>query len=180
MSRDKILASKVCPSLLIGDKLTISTRNIKTNKKPPKKSNHCNCVFKEFITDDTTDITLAEDYNGLICEDIIFNKFLITNDLFSNDVELKHIIKNKNNDKLNGKRVLIFSTNHKLLSLEEIINKSGRHKATEYKVTDLTLCNLLQEETNIFNSENINIFRKERLSQIPDKDGYIKLEKPKE
>ncbi len=178
MSQTQILASKICPSLLIGDELIISTRNIKTNKKPPKKSASCNCIFKEFVTHDTTDVTLTKDYNGSICEDIISNEFLLENESFSNGVELKHIIKNKNKDCLNGKRVLIFSTNHKLLTLEDLINKSARHKATEYKLKELTLCNLIQEELNIFNSVNIDSFRKGKLSQVPNDNGYITIEKP--
>lgn len=176
MSQAQILASKICPELLIGEKLLISTRNIKPNKKPPKKSINCNHIFKEFVTDNTTDITLYEDYTGNICEDIIRNEFLINDNSFSNGIELKHLIKNKKNDTLNGNRFLIFSTNHKLLKLEDLINKSGRHKATEYKIKDLTLCNLIEEDVSIFKSKNIDKFRKEKLSQIPNKNGCITIE----
>lgn len=96
----------------------------------------------------------------------------------SNGVNLKHLLKDRKNDTLNGNRFLIFSTNHKLLSLKNIINKSGRHKATEYKVTDLTLCNLIEEDVSIFKSKNIDKFRKEKLSQIPNEKGCIFIEKP--
>jgi hypothetical protein len=178
MSQVQILASKICPALLIGEKLLISSRNIKANKKPPKKSINCNCIFKEFITDNTTDITLNEDYDGEICIDIINQDFLIKDSSLSNGVNLKHLLKDRKNDTLNGNRFLIFSTNHKLLSLKNIINKSGRHKATEYKVTDLTLCNLIEEDVSIFKSKNIDKFRKEKLSQIPNEKGCIFIEKP--
>ena len=89
---------------------------------------------------------------------------------------MKHLIKNKKNDTLNGNRFLIFSTNHKLLKLEDLINKSGRHKATEYKIKDLTLCNLIEEDVSIFKSKNIDKFRKEKLSQIPNKNCCITIE----
>lgn len=175
MSQTRILASKICPSLLIGEKVLISTRNIKTNKKPPKKSTSCNCVFKEFITDNTTDVTLHEDYNGNICEEIIKNEFLIEDSIFAKG-KLRQLIKNKKNDTLNGNRFLIFSANSKLLDLGVVVNKSGRHKASEYNLKDLTLCNLIEEDVSIFKSANIDKFRKEKLIQLPDKEGYITIE----
>ena len=38
MSQVQILASKICPALLIGEKLLISSRNIKANKLGFKKT----------------------------------------------------------------------------------------------------------------------------------------------
>lgn len=81
------------PSIINWRKLLISSRNIKANKKPPKKSINCNCIFKEFITDNTTDITLNEDYDGEICIDIINQDFLIKDSSLSNFVNLKHLLK---------------------------------------------------------------------------------------
>jgi predicted phage tail protein len=120
-------------------------------------------------------VTLHEDYNGNICEDIIKNEFIIDNSIFTKG-NLIQLIKNKKNDTLNGNRFLIFSTNSKLLDLEVVVNKSGRHKASEYNVRDLTLCNLIEEDVSIFKSANIDKFRKEKLIQLPDKEGYITIE----
>jgi hypothetical protein len=65
-----------------------------------------------------------------------------------------------------------------LFSSNEQELKDTAAKATEYKVTDLTLCNLIEEDVSIFKSKNIDKFRKEKLSQIPNEKGCIFIEKP--
>ncbi len=169
MKQDKILATKIKPTLIIGEKIKISTRNIKSNKKPPKKSEDCKNIFKEYITDDTTDAILLEDYTKILCKDILESCFLPEN---IDDNMYKHIILQNSNDSINAKRILIYSTNKKLIKLEKVINKSHTHKASEYNIKHLTICGIEQEEDRIFKSNIIDDLRKYRITQEPDNSYY--------
>ena len=173
MKQKKISATKIKPSLIIGEDIKISTRNIKSNKKPLKKSEDCDQLFKEFITHDTTDIYLNEDYAGVICNDIISSDFLDNKDI--DEKLLPFIILKSENSHINAKRVLIYSTNEKLLKLEKLINKSGRHEATEYDVKSLSICGIYQEEDNIFNSNIIDNLRIAKTTIEPS-DGYYTID----
>lgn len=165
----KIPATKIFPAIMIGKKITFSTRNFKPNGKPPIKSIDCNLRFKKYVTDDNTDALLTEDYNGNICEDLIGIK--------QADLALPDFtILIKKDDKLNAKRITVQSTNHKLSKEASLKNKSGKHKATYYNITDLTICSILQEEKNIFNSKHFDKIRKLKMDEIITDDGYLLIE----
>jgi len=171
MQQNQIAATKIKPTLIIGNNILISTRNIKSNKKPPKKSEDCQTIFKEFITHDTTDAILLKDYRDSICMDIIENEFL---DEAFDDILLKYIILQDKNNSINAKRILIYSSNTKLLKLEKVVNKSHTHKATEYHVKHLTICGIEQEEDRIFQSTIIEKLRKFKMTIEPI-DGYYNI-----
>ena len=169
MPTRKILATKILPTVMIGEKIAFSTRNFKDNRKPPYQSIDCGVRFKKYVTDDTTDAMLMEDYNGNICEDIIEIK---REDLSLPDFTL--LIKKGNT--LNAYRINVLSTNCKLSKEASLYNKSGRHKATSYNITDFTICSILQEEKNIFNSKNIDKLRELKFNEQITNDGYLIIE----
>ena len=173
MKQKKISATKIKPSLIIGEDIKLSTRNIKSNKKPLKRSEDCEESFKEFITHDTTDVYLNKDYTDAICHDIISSDFLDNIDV--DEKLLPFIILKSENSHINAKRVLIYSTNKKLLKLEKLINKSGRHEATEYDVKSLSICGIYQEEDNIFKSNIIDKLRIAKTTIEPD-NGFYKID----
>lgn len=177
MKQSKIAATKIKPTVIIGEDIKISTRNIKSNKKPPKKSEDCGVRFKEFVTDDTTDVLLNESYTKDICEDMIDTDFLDSNNY--NEDNFPYILLTNKNDTINAKRVLIYSSNLKLMKKEKLKNKSHRHKATEYNLKELTICGILQEEENIFQSNIIDKLRKAKQSMKPDEDGFYNIDEVK-
>lgn len=171
MKQKQIAATKIKPTLIIGEDIKISTRNIKSNKKPLKQSEDCSCTFKEFVTHDTTDVYLYEDYTNPVCCDIIDNEFL-DNNLCAKKKYFPYIILKDKNAHINAKRVLVYSTNKKLLRSEKVVNKSATHKATEYKIKTLTICGILQEEKRIFESDIIDKLRKAKMTITPDNGFY--------
>ena len=171
MKQKQIAATKIRPTLIIGEDIKISTRNIKSNKKPLKRSEDCSCTFKEFVTYDTTDVYLYEDYCKTICCDIIDNEFL-DNTLCSEKKDLPYIILKEKDSHINAKRILVFSTNAKLLKSEKIVHKSATHKATEYKIKTLTICGILQEEKRIFESDIIDKLREAKVTIVPSNGFY--------
>lgn len=169
MSSRKIPAIKLSPTVMVGEKITFSTRNFKENGKPPSKSINCNVKFKKYVTDDNTDAILTEDYTGNICEDIL--------GITQADLKLPHFtILLKKDDKLNSLRMTVQSTNHKLSKEASLKNKSGRHKATYYNITDLTICSILQEERNIFNNKHFDKLSKLKADELITDDGYLIIE----
>lgn len=168
----KILSTKIKPTIIIGDDLTISTRNIKSNKKPPKRSEDCEDSFKEFSTYDTSDAILNEKYTGNICNDLI-NEELLEADI-DDVIDFSYVILKDKNDSINAKRLQIFSTNKKLLKTEKLIKKSGAHKATVYTPSSLTICSIFQEENSILSLNFIDELRKLKVKEDP-KDGYFIL-----
>ena len=53
MSTRKFLATKIYPTIMIGNRIKLSTRNFKINGKPPRKSIDCEVRFKKYVTDDS-------------------------------------------------------------------------------------------------------------------------------
>jgi hypothetical protein len=168
----QILSTKIKPTLIIGDDLTIFTRNIKSNKKPPKRSEDCDKSFKEFNTYDNSDAVLNEDYTSIICNDLI-NDELLEEDI-ENIIDFSFVILKDKHSSINAKRLQIFSTNTKLLKTKKLINKTSTHKATVYIPNSLTICSIYQEENSIFNHKFIDELRKLKVKEDP-KDGYFIL-----
>lgn len=175
MSQSKILATKISPSLLIGEKVKISTRGLKPKKTPPKKSEDCETKFWEYVAEDNTDVTLLKDYtDGNFCEDLISNSMLSTQILEQN-ITLENIVLIKAEDTLKGTKFLIYSEEKRLKNSEKVINKTATHKAAEYQANNLTLCYLEREDSNIFRSNLIDKYRAARLTQVPDENGHIEI-----
>ncbi len=177
MLQNKILAIKISPSFLIGEKLEISSRDLKPKKTPPKKSEDCDTRFYEYVAEDNTDIKLLEDYlEDNFCEDLISNSMFTLENL-NQGINLEDITVTKIGNVLKGTKFLIYSKDNKIKSKEKVINKSGRHKAEKYIVKDLTICYLEKEDSNIFKSSNIDLYRTARLTQKQNKDGYLEISK---
>lgn len=175
MSQDKVLAAKISPSILIGRKVEISSRDFKPKKSPPKKSEDCQTKFWEYTAKDNTDITLLKDYlDTNYCEDIVSSDMLETEDL-KNDVTLNDIVLSREKDTLKGTSFLIYAVENNLKNKEKLINKTGRHKATKYVANDLTICYLELEDSNIFRSGLIDKYRAAKLTQKPNENGYLKI-----
>lgn len=92
-------------------------------------------------------------------------------------INLEDITVTKIGNVLKGTKFLIYSKDNKIKSKEKVINKSGRHKAEKYIVKDLTICYLEKEDSNIFKSSNIDLYRTARLTQKQNKDGYLEISK---
>jgi len=169
MSNRKFLATKISPTVMIGNRIKLSTRNFKINGKPPRKSIDCKVRFKKYVTDDNSDALLEEDYLENQCEDIT--------GLTSADLETpKYTILVKKGDSINAKRFLIESTNQKLGKIAIVAHKTATHKATFYNIKDLTICSILQEESNIFEHRSINKLRDMKARGEITKDGFIEIE----
>jgi hypothetical protein len=169
MSTRRYLATKISPTILIGEDIEFSTRNFKTSKKPPSKSIDCNDRFKKYVTDDNTDALLNETYTGSKCTDIIGINY--------DDLTLpEYTILLKKGDKINAKRIHVESINHNLEKEAKVINKTGTHKATSYNIKELTICSIKQEELNIFNNKNFDRLKALKLSGNITNDGYIEID----
>lgn len=169
MTLRKIPATKICPTIMIGDDINLSTRNFKINGRPPRKSVDCKVRFKKYVTDDNSDALLEKDYTGNKCEDIT--------GLAYTDFSLpKYTIFLKKGDSINAKRFSIESTNQKLVKIASVAHKTATHKATFYKIKDLTICSILQEEANIFENNSIDKLREMKSQEIITQDGYIEIE----
>lgn len=165
-----IQASKIAPTFLIGELLSIQSRDLKPSKKPPKYSKDCNTRFYEYTARDNSKVTLLENYMGTICKDLFGDDFLNESD-FSNDVKLQDLMLNKKDEELSGTKITIFSTQRRLETKK--VNLTGRHKAQEVKINSLALCVLELEQTGILNSELLPDFKRMRLSQKPDHVGRL-------
>lgn len=166
MNNRKFLATKIYPTIMIGNRIKLSTRNFKINGKPPRKSIDCEARFKKYVTDDNSDALLEEDYLGNQCEDITG---LISADLLTPE----YTVLLKKGDKINAKRFSIESTNQKLAKIAVVAHKTATHKATFYNIKDLTICSIFQEEANIFEHKSIDKLRDMKSKEIITKDGCI-------
>ena len=169
MSKRKFLATKISPTVMIGNRMELSTRNFNTTKKPPRKSVDCEARFKRYVTDDNSDASLEEDYLGNQCEDIT--------GLTSADISSpEYTILLKKGDKINAKRFSIESTNQKLAKIAKVTQKTGTHKASFFHIKDLTICSILQEEANIFEHRSIDKLKDMKARGEITKDGFIEIE----
>lgn len=165
-----IQASKIAPTFLIGELLSIQSRDLKPSKKPPKYSKDCNTRFYEYTARDNSKVTLLENYMGTICKDLFGDDFL-NESYFSNGVKLQDLMLNKKDEELSGTKIIVYSTQRKLEAKK--VNLTGRHKAQEVKISSLALCVLELEQTGILNSELLPEFKKMRLSQKPNNIGRL-------
>ena len=169
MPKRQFPATKIIPTIMIGDDIDFSTRNFKNRGKPPFRSKDCKKLFKKYVTDDTTDAILRKDYLDNKCQDITG----IDYDTLKNP---EYTILVKQNDSMNAKRLEVVSSHLSLNNLEDLHNKSGRHKATSYNIKDLTICSIKEEEGNIFHSKFIDQLRILKASENITAEGYLIIE----
>jgi len=173
MATRKILAIKLAPTVVIGNHIFISTRNFKIKGKPPYKIDDCPKSFKEFITDDTTDVTTLCSFKDDICGDLL-EEHILGCDKNSLPDESSVILVNEN-DSINAKRVRILTTDLNLHKKFKVVNKSAKHKAIEYVAKDFTSCGIFQEEENIFKAKYFDQAKYLKKTEIP-KNGFFEIE----
>jgi hypothetical protein len=163
----KILAEKIKPSIIVGEKISLKTRKI-GDLKPPVKSSDCETSFYRARTDNNSEANIEKVYTGASCIDLIGQHIYVGN--LPDSVNLDDLIRKDLDDKLSCNRADIMTTDRKVLRSLKVKNNSGRHKIQCFTLNSLTYMSIYEEDITLKNNQFIEALR-ELKSRFHPKDG---------